>query len=121
SKVRGRGRGACAAAAHPPGHGLEVDRLGVRPAGPRDSRRLPVPVGHRVLSRGQATAAGLMTEFLRFPHTPHLAWLGTAPLRGDKVLSPVEVEALLSRTVVVEEKVDGANLGFSVDESGALR
>lgn len=41
--------------------------------------------------------------------------------REDKVLAPDEVEALLSDELVVEEKVDGANLGFSVDEGGKLR
>ena len=34
--------------------------------------------------------------------------------RDDKVLSPVEAQALLSGDVVVEEKLDGANLGLSL-------
>lgn len=62
-----------------------------------------------------------MTEFYRFPHTPHLAWLGEDTPRGDKVLSPAEARELLDGPVVIEEKVDGANLGFSVDEHGTLR
>lgn len=62
-----------------------------------------------------------MTEFFRFPRTPHIAWLGKGEPRGDKLLEPHEVEALLSGEVVVEEKVDGANLGFSVDENCILR
>lgn len=62
-----------------------------------------------------------MSAFFRFPHTPHLAWLGPGKPRDDKVLDPVEVKALLSEPVIVEEKVDGANLGFSVDEDGELR
>jgi hypothetical protein len=62
-----------------------------------------------------------MTDFFRFPHTPHLAWLGTGQPRDDKVLASSEVSELLSQEVVVEEKVDGANLGLSVDESGDLR
>lgn len=62
-----------------------------------------------------------MTEFFRFPHTPHLAWLGEGPPRGDKVLDPREMGDLLDGELLVEEKVDGANLGFSVDEHGALR
>lgn len=63
-----------------------------------------------------------MTDaFSRFPHTPHLAWLGPGRPRGDKVLASAEAEALLTGPVVVEEKVDGANLGFSVDADGALR
>ncbi len=62
-----------------------------------------------------------MTAFFRFPHTPHVAWLSPGKPRGDKVLAPQEVQALLSSEVIVEEKVDGANLGFSVDSDGALR
>jgi len=62
-----------------------------------------------------------MTAFFRFPHTPHLAWLGEGTPRGDKVLTPGEARALLAHALVVEEKVDGANLGFSVDQHGVLR
>lgn len=62
-----------------------------------------------------------MTEFFRFPHTPHLAWLGQDTPRDDKVLSASECEAFLTHTVALEEKVDGANLGFSVDGTGAIR
>lgn len=62
-----------------------------------------------------------MTTFVRFPHTPHLAWLGDRQPRDDKVLAPGEARELLSHDVVVEEKVDGANVGFSVDEHGGLR
>jgi ATP-dependent RNA circularization protein (DNA/RNA ligase family) len=36
------------------------------------------------------------------------------------VLAPADVALLLSDVVVVEEKVDGANLGFSVDADGGL-
>lgn len=62
-----------------------------------------------------------MSDFLRFPHTPHLAWLAAGTPREDKVLSPPEVRELLSDEVVVEEKVDGANLGFSLGPDGELR
>lgn len=62
-----------------------------------------------------------MSEFFRFPHTPHLAWLGEGTPRGDKVLTASEVEAFLSHPVVLEEKVDGANLGFSVGADGEVR
>jgi hypothetical protein len=44
-----------------------------------------------------------MTDFFRFPHTPHLAWLGEGSPRDDKVLLPNEVAALLAGNVVVEE------------------
>lgn len=62
-----------------------------------------------------------MTELFRFPHTPHLAWLGEGSPRDDKVLSPNEVKALLAGEVVVEEKLDGANVGFSLAPDGSLR
>lgn len=59
--------------------------------------------------------------FFRFPHTPHLAWLGDGSPRDDKVLSPNEVTALLAGNVVVEEKLDGANVGLSLATDGSLR
>lgn len=62
-----------------------------------------------------------MTDFFRFPHTPHLAWLGEGAPRDDKVLSPAEAQAVLAGDVVVEEKLDGANLGFSLGPDGSLR
>ncbi|GAA5264601.1 hypothetical protein ACOSOMT5_P1026 [Acidiphilium sp. MT5] len=62
-----------------------------------------------------------MTDFFRFPHTPHLAWLDTGKPRDDKVLAPTEANSLLAGEVIVEEKLDGANLGVSGDPSGQLR
>lgn len=62
-----------------------------------------------------------MTEFFRFPHTPHLVWLAEGQPRGDKVLSRPEADELLEHEVTVEEKVDGANVGISLDEDANLR
>ena len=62
-----------------------------------------------------------MADFFRFPHTPHLAWLGEGSPRDDKVMSPNEVTALLAGDVVVEEKLDGANVGLSLAPDGSLR
>jgi ATP-dependent RNA circularization protein (DNA/RNA ligase family) len=62
-----------------------------------------------------------MTDFFRFPHTPHIEWLASGAPRDDKVLSPCEVAELLSVDVVIEEKLDGANLGLSVSSDGVLR
>lgn len=62
-----------------------------------------------------------MTDFFRFPHTPHIAWLATGEPRDDKVLSPAEAKVLLAEEVILEEKLDGANLGLSLAPDGSLR
>jgi hypothetical protein len=62
-----------------------------------------------------------VTDFFRFPRTPHLAWLGSGGPRDDKLLSRAEADELLAGDVIVEEKIDGANVGFSVDADGRLR
>jgi ATP-dependent RNA circularization protein (DNA/RNA ligase family) len=62
-----------------------------------------------------------VTDFFRFPHTPHVAWLGDSKPRDDKVLSPQEAASFLAAPIRVEEKVDGANLGFSVSDDGDLQ
>ena len=62
-----------------------------------------------------------LSNFFRFPHTPHIAWLGEGTPRDDKVLSPTEAAALLAGNVVIEEKLDGANLGLSLAPDGSLR
>jgi ATP-dependent RNA circularization protein (DNA/RNA ligase family) len=59
--------------------------------------------------------------FFRFPHTPHIVWLGEGMPRDDKVMSPAEAAALLAGDVVVEEKLDGANLGLSLAPDGSMR
>lgn len=63
----------------------------------------------------------MQTDFFRFPQTPHLAWLGQGMPRDDKVLSHSEIRHLLANEVLVEEKLDGANLGFSLAPDGSLR
>jgi ATP-dependent RNA circularization protein (DNA/RNA ligase family) len=62
-----------------------------------------------------------LTDFFRFPPTPHIAWLGEGTPRDNKVLSPNEVAALLAGDVVVEEKLDGANVGLSLAPDGSVR
>ena len=58
-----------------------------------------------------------MNDFFRFPHTSHLVWLGHGEPRDDKVLTDIEVKDFLSHNLVLEEKVDGANVGISVDQN----
>ena len=60
-------------------------------------------------------------HFFKFPHTPHLTWLGTAEPRVDKVLSPEARDAFFDGEIVVEEKIDGANVGISVGLDGQVR
>ncbi len=42
-------------------------------------------------------------------------------IRGDKVLTESERDAFLTHELIVEEKVDGANLGLSFDADGNIR
>jgi hypothetical protein len=62
-----------------------------------------------------------MPNFYRFPHAPHLAWLGNGPVRDDKILTPQEAKAFLAQPVAIEEKIDGANIGLSLSPEGTLR
>lgn len=62
-----------------------------------------------------------MSYFFRFPHTPHVIWLGAESPREDKVLSLEENKELLSGSVSIEEKLDGANLGISFDANGEIQ
>ena len=48
-------------------------------------------------------------------------WLGDGAPREDKIMSPHAVVEFLRGPVVVEEKVDGANLGLSVGPDGRIR
>ncbi len=54
-----------------------------------------------------------MTPFKAYPSIAHLRRVGSAS-RADKVLDDAEAVRLLSSPVVVEEKIDGENLGLSV-------
>ena len=60
-------------------------------------------------------------NFFKFPSTPHLAALPEVDIRDDKVLSESERFDFLRHSLVVEEKVDGANLGISFDSEGNIR
>ena len=60
-------------------------------------------------------------HFFKFPSTPYLALLGDADIRNDKVMTAAERNEFLSHELVVEEKIDGANLGISFDPDGNIR
>ena len=57
----------------------------------------------------------------KFPHTPYLIPPQTSvSLRQDKVLSFDEAKLFFTERVVVEEKIDGANLGISFNKDGSM-
>jgi hypothetical protein len=63
----------------------------------------------------------MINDFVKFPSTPHLALLGDIEVRDDKVMSEPERNDFLGSVIIVEEKVDGANLGISFDAEGNIR
>lgn len=56
--------------------------------------------------------------FTKFPSTPYLSFLEKECVRNDKCFSIEERNAFLSNCIIVEEKIDGANLGISFDKQG---
>jgi hypothetical protein len=59
--------------------------------------------------------------FFKFPRTPHLWWPLDRPPNDDRVIAPPDARDFLSGDIAIEEKVDGANIGLSVDEGGSIR
>lgn len=55
---------------------------------------------------------------IKFPSTPYLFSLEKECIRNDKCLSMEERNAFLLNCIIVEEKIDGANLGISFDQDG---
>jgi predicted kinase len=53
-------------------------------------------------------------ELMKFPRTKHLYNLGGAS-RDDLLLDSNEQNEFLTREIVIEEKIDGANFGISID------
>lgn len=60
-------------------------------------------------------------NFSKFPRTPHLFVLPGMQVRDDKIMTAEEVVHFLSEPITVEEKVDGANIGLSFNDSGQLK
>lgn len=48
-----------------------------------------------------------------FPRTPHLPWKPNAS-KDDVVAQDAEASVVFDHTIVIEEKIDGASVGFSV-------
>ncbi|MBA2448696.1 MAG: RNA ligase family protein [Chloroflexi bacterium] len=60
-----------------------------------------------------------MLRLHKYPRTPHVE--GSRPQPGDEELASVPFRTLAGRHLVVEEKLDGANVGVSFGPSGELR
>ena len=60
-------------------------------------------------------------NFVKFPSTLHLLLLPGITVRGDKTLSETERTEFLQHKIIIEEKVDGANLGISFSPEGTIR
>ena len=59
-------------------------------------------------------------DFVPFPSTRHLGVLGDGSVRDDKVMTSAERDAFLRESVIIEEKIDGANLGISFSAAGEV-
>jgi hypothetical protein len=58
--------------------------------------------------------------FHKFPRTPHLFIMPGLNIRDDKVWSESEADLFYHSPIVIEEKVDGANVGISFDINETL-
>ena len=58
-------------------------------------------------------------DLFKFPRTPHLTGSRIQP--GDEDLEQLNIDDLAGQTIVVEEKVDGANAAISFSETGQLQ
>jgi len=56
-----------------------------------------------------------MEEFIKFPRTPHLFSAGGAIPRDDLLADDKFRKSFFTQNVTVEEKIDGSNLGFTLD------
>lgn len=58
--------------------------------------------------------------FYKFPPTPYIE-IDTSIKRNDKILSTDEITSILKGEIIVEEKIDGANIGISFDANGKIQ
>lgn len=61
-----------------------------------------------------------LDKIIKFPRTKHLTNLG-AMTRDDLLFTKSEIDKMTQMEILVEEKIDGANLGFSLDSNGNIR
>lgn len=73
---------------------------------------------------GNSTTTERLNNFYKFPRTEHLFNFGGAT-RDDLVLSPSAFRAFFApaegKTITLEEKIDGANVGFTLDAQGRIQ
>lgn len=62
-----------------------------------------------------------MMTLHKFPRTPHLFVVPGLNIRDDKLLSHEDATLFYSNPVIIEEKVDGANVGISLNPDGNLQ
>ncbi len=60
-----------------------------------------------------------MTEFMKYPRTPHI--IGSRLQPGDEELDQTDLGDLRGGTLVFEEKIDGANAAISFRTDGSLQ
>ncbi len=63
----------------------------------------------------------MSNNFFKFPSTPHLLVAEDQNIRADKVMTKAERQSFLQQELVVEEKLDGANMGLSFNKQGELQ
>ena len=59
--------------------------------------------------------------FFKFPSTPYLIAPSSPTTHQDRILTNQEAQSFFSESVVVEEKIDGANLGISFSLDGTIQ
>lgn len=57
-----------------------------------------------------------MEKIIKFPRTKHIVNLG-AMARDDLLMDKIDIETIIKGEIVVEEKIDGANLGLRLNPS----
>jgi adenylate kinase family enzyme len=60
------------------------------------------------------------TDLIKFPRTRHLINIGSAS-RDDLILDKTEMESFLKNEIYIQEKIDGANMGIFIDDTGIIR
>lgn len=61
-----------------------------------------------------------MKEYFKFPSTKHIVLPENERIRKDKVMSDEDIAEMLRHELIIEEKVDGANLGISFNDNGDI-